>query len=97
MIMKAAGVDLPEAQVNIHRRGGRFIARVDFVYHQFKLVIELDGEAYHSDRDSFRKDRRKQNALVLEGYRVLRFTYFDLFVAPEYVVSQVVSAIAQLA
>jgi len=94
-IMKAAGVDLPEPQVEIHRRGGRLIARVDFVYHQYKLVIELDGEAFHPDRDSFCKDRRKQNALVLEGYRVLRFTYFDLFAAPEYVVSQVVTAIAQ--
>ena len=94
-IMKAAGVDLPEPQLSIHRRGGRLIARVDFVYHQYKLVIELDGERYHSDRDSFRKDRRKQNALVLEGYRVLRFTYFDVFAAPEYVVSQVVAAIAR--
>ncbi|MCA1736255.1 MAG: endonuclease domain-containing protein [Actinobacteria bacterium] len=45
-IMKAAGVDLPEPQVEIHRRGGRLIARVDFVYHQYKLVIELDGEAF---------------------------------------------------
>lgn len=94
-IMKAAGVDLPAPQVELYRRGGRLIARVDFVYHQFRLVIELDGEAFHSDRDSFRKDRRKQNALVLEGYRVLRFTYFDLFAASEYVVSQVVRAIAQ--
>lgn len=93
-IMKAAGVDLPESQVTIHRRGGKLIARVDFVYHRFKLVIELDGEKYHSDRESFRKDRRKQNALVLEGYRVLRFTYFDVFAAPEYVVAQVVAAIS---
>lgn len=94
-IMKAAGVDLPEPQVNIYRRGGRLIARVDFVYHQFMLVIELDGAAYHSDRDSLRKDRRKQNDLVLGGYRVLRFTHFDIFAAPEYVVAQVAAAIAQ--
>jgi very-short-patch-repair endonuclease len=94
-IMKAAGVELPDAQVRIHERGGRLIARVDFVYHQFKLVIEIDGVAFHSDSKSFRRDRRNQNALVLAGYRVLRFTYFDLVIAPEYVVSQVVEAINQ--
>ncbi|MGI8517001.1 MAG: type IV toxin-antitoxin system AbiEi family antitoxin domain-containing protein [Acidimicrobiia bacterium] len=95
-IMKAAGVDLPECQVYIHRIGGRFIARVDFIYRTIKLVIALDGEAYHSDSKSFRRDRRQQNELVLEGHRVLRFTYFDLFAAPEFVVAQVVAALNQV-
>lgn len=94
-IMVAAGMEMPEPQVTVHRRGGRVIARVDFIYHQYKLVIELDGERYHSDSNTFRKDRRKQNALVLEGYRVLRFTYWDLFIAPEVVVAEVAAAIAQ--
>ena len=46
-IMRAAGVDLPAPQVNISKRGGRWIARVDFVYPDIKLIIELDGERYH--------------------------------------------------
>jgi hypothetical protein len=92
-IMHAAGIELPVSQVRIVKRGGRLIARVDFVYPELRLVIELDGERYHSDRDTFRKDRRKQNDLILQGYRVLRFTAWDVFAAPEYVVASVTAAI----
>jgi hypothetical protein len=92
-IMAAAGIVLPKGQVRIVKRGGRLIARVDFVFEGIRLVIALDGEAYHSDRQSFRNDRRQQNDLVLENYRVLRFTAFDIFAAPEYVVATVVAAL----
>jgi very-short-patch-repair endonuclease len=92
-IMRVAGIELPAPQVNISKRGGRLIARVDFVYPDIRLVIELDGERYHSDQNAFRKDRRKQNELVLEGYRVLRFTAWDVFATPEYVVASVVAAL----
>lgn len=92
-IMLTAGVALPTPQVNIGKRNGRLIARVDFVYRDLRLVIALDGERYHSDHNTFRKDRRQQNDLVLEGYRVLRFTAWDVFAAPEYVVASVVAAL----
>lgn len=92
-ILRIAGVTLPASQVRIVKRGGRTVARVDFVYPQVRLVIELDGERYHSDRDTFRSDRRRQNELIQEGYRVLRFTTWDVFAAPDYVVAQVVAAL----
>lgn len=92
-IMRLAGLTLPESQVRIVKRGGRLIARVDFVYPKVRLVVELDGERYHTDRDTFRYDRRRQNELIQEGYRVLRFTTWDVFAAPEYVVSQVAAAL----
>lgn len=92
-IMVTAGIELPTPQVNVVKRNGVLIARVDFVYRDIRLVIALDGERYHSNRDSFRKDRRQQNDLVLEGFRVLRFTAWDVFAAPEYVVASVVAAL----
>lgn len=92
-ILVAAGVDLPEPQVRIIRRGGKLISRVDFVYRAISLVIALDGEQFHSDRMSFRHDRRQQNDLTLENNRVLRFTAWDVFAAPEYVVATVVAAL----
>ncbi len=92
-ILVAAGVQLPEPQVRIVKRGGRLIARVDFVYAQVKLIIELDSQRYHGDVTSFKSDRRRQNELILEGYRILRFTTWDVFAAPEYVVAKVVEAL----
>jgi very-short-patch-repair endonuclease len=92
-IMRAANVELPEPQVNIVKRGGKLISRVDFVYRDIRLAIALDGERYHSDTRTFRKDCRQQNDLTLEGFRVLRFTAWDVFAAPEYVVASVVAAL----
>ena len=92
-ILVAAGVDLPEPQVRVVRRGGKLISRVDFAYREINLVIALDGEQYHSDRMTFRNDRRQQNDLTLENNRILRFTAWDVFAAPEYVVATVVAAL----
>jgi very-short-patch-repair endonuclease len=66
---------------------------VDYAYRNVDIVIALDGEQFHTDRKTFRKDRRQQNELVLEGRRVLRFTAWDVFAAPEYVVATVVEAL----
>jgi hypothetical protein len=92
-IMVAAGVELPKPQVSVVKRNGRLITRVDFVYREARLVIAIDGLLHHSDRATFRRDRRQQNDLVLEGYRVLRFTAWDIFAAPDYVVASVVEAL----
>jgi very-short-patch-repair endonuclease len=90
-ILRAAGVGLPVTQVSIVRRGGRTVARVDFVYLDRRLIIELDGERYHTDRGTFRSDRRRQNELIQAGFRVLRFTAWDVFAAPDYLIAQVVA------
>ncbi len=92
-IMVAAGIALPVPQVNVAKRNGILIARVDFVYRDIRLVIALDGERYHSNRETFRQGSPATERPVLEGFRVLRFTAWDVFAAPEYVVASVVAAL----
>lgn len=48
---------------------------VDALWPAERLVVELDGYAFHSGRRPFQRDREKANALVERGYRVLRFTH----------------------
>lgn len=55
---------------------------VDVALPGMKLAIEVDGWAWHSDVERFRHDRRRQNALVLAGWTVLRFTWHDLTQQP---------------
>ena len=43
------------------------------------LVIELDGREWHNDEDRFEKDRRRDAQLSIRGYRVLRFSYKQVF------------------
>ena len=39
------------------------------------LVVELDGHDSHRTRAAFERDRQRDTALQLAGYRVLRITY----------------------
>jgi hypothetical protein len=49
--------------------------RVDFAYPEHRLVIEADSRRWHTLNDAFEVDRRRDNAAVLAGWRVLRFTW----------------------
>ncbi|MFW2512933.1 endonuclease domain-containing protein [Demequina sp. SO4-13] len=49
------------------------VGRVDFVVNG-TLVVEIDGETYHSDRQAFAEDRRRDRALATLGMPILRFT-----------------------
>ncbi|MGH3321446.1 MAG: DUF559 domain-containing protein [Streptosporangiaceae bacterium] len=61
------------------------------------LVIEVDGRAWHSADDRFQRDRRRQNALIVAGYEVLRFTWEDLAESPEYVIATIREKTASMA
>jgi hypothetical protein len=69
---------------------------VDVVWHDQKLVIELDGYAYHRTRQAFERDRARDAALQLAGYRVLRVTHRQLRTQPEVVVETVQSLLARV-
>ena len=43
-----------------------------------RLVLEVDGRTHHSNGDRFKWDRTRQNLLVLAGYTVLQFTWWDI-------------------
>lgn len=65
----------------------------DYVFPGPKLILETDGWAFHSDVDDFNHDRVRQNALILAGYQILRFTWLDLTEYPDRVIAQVRRAI----
>ncbi len=94
VILFCARVALPVAQFEV-RRDGAFIARVDFAWPHRRVIVEIDGFAYHSDRAAFQSDRTKQNALVNAGWRVLRFTVADLLLRPGAVIAEVRRALGR--
>jgi len=51
---------------------GRY--RVDFILKDARLIIELDGHAYHSTKEQLEKDAIRQRYLTRAGYSVIRFT-----------------------
>jgi hypothetical protein len=48
--------------------------RIDLAYPEFGIAIEADSWEYHGSRSAFDSDRARENELVVEGFRVLRFT-----------------------
>lgn len=59
-----------------------------------RVVVELDGFAYHSGRREFAADRRRDRELVARGFVVVRFTYADVVGDPAGLVRAVRAALA---
>jgi len=87
-LLRRAGITDWSLNVEIHDERG-LIGVGDVVFRKHRLVVEIDGRAYHSDPASFQRDRERQNRLVAAGWTVLRFTWHDLTHRPGYVVATV--------
>lgn len=66
--------------------------RVDAYIDEWRLIIEADGRIYHTKRENFESDRRRDNIAAAHGYRVLRFTYEMLSEEPHIVLRTVLQA-----
>jgi very-short-patch-repair endonuclease len=66
---------------------------IDVAFPHLKLAIEIDGRLHEENEDLFESDRWRQNALVADGWRVLRFTWRMLREHPEVVVAAIRQAL----
>jgi len=73
--------------------GARYF--IDIAFRGARLAIEIDGRLHEDDPAIFESDRVRQNALVLAGWRVLRFTYRMLVEEPDLVIATILRALAQ--
>ena len=73
--------ELPAPRTNVRVRG----FEVDASWLSEKVVVEIDGRAYHGSASAFERDRRRDATLTAAGYRVLRITWRQLVRAPEVV------------
>jgi hypothetical protein len=62
--------DIPKPELNVVVEG----YLVDALWRDLKLIVELDSYAFHRSRRAFEDDRRRDGALQLAGYMVLRIT-----------------------
>lgn len=75
VILLQAGLPAPECNVEIFA-GSRFVARVDMLYRDERLIIEYDGD-YHRDPDQWSRDQSRRAELESLGYRVTVVTARD--------------------
>ncbi len=93
-LLRRARVTGWQANVPVVLHGQRYY--LDVAFPASKLVVEIDGRLHEDDPEVFENDRWRQNALILDGWLVLRFTWRMLEEHPGRFVADVRSAIASL-
>lgn len=91
-LLRAAQLPLPTPQV-VHRRDGRHVARVDFLFPGHDVVVEVSGGRGHSSPSERAKDARRRNELQQLGRLVLEFTYEDVTRHPDDVIGTLVRSL----
>jgi very-short-patch-repair endonuclease len=92
-LIRLGGLPPPQRQQVISDAGGA-IARVDFIYDNESVVVEVDGRSVHVRQAQWESDLRRRNLLTSRGWLVLHVTYGRLHSDPDGVVSEIRSALA---
>lgn len=86
------GLEPPELQVTIHLPRHAFL--VDFCWEKHRVIAEADGLAKYAGNKElvaqFERDRLLRDA----GYKVVHFTWRELFKAPDLVITRIREAFA---
>jgi very-short-patch-repair endonuclease len=92
VLLRTAGLT-PVPQHVVRDEHGRFVARVDLAFPCQRVAVEYDG-AWHGRPGQLARDRRRLNALVAAGWRVVYLTAADLH-DPDAVLAAVATALAE--
>jgi very-short-patch-repair endonuclease len=83
---------LPVRQ-RVVRDASGFVARVDFIYTEANLVIEVDSRRHHLGPGDWERDLRRRNRLTAAGKRVMHVTYARIKNEPEQLASEIAGAL----
>jgi hypothetical protein len=76
-LVREAGIPRPITQA-IHRKGSRHIARVDFLFEEAGVVVEVSGRLGHSTPTERGRDAQRRNELQDIGRQVFEYTWEDV-------------------
>lgn len=94
VVFAEAGLPAPVLQAAIATADGEFIGRADFCWPAYLAIAEADGMAKYDDPGRARKQILRDIRLRDAGYKVVHFTWSELFGTPERVVARVRAAFA---
>ena len=80
-----AGIERPRMNAPLQVNG--LWLEVDCLWESHRLIVELDGRAAHATGRGFERDRARDRALQVAGWRVVRITWRQLLEDAEAVVA----------
>lgn len=90
-LMRSADLPIPRTRISVAGYPA------DFLWSEYGLIVEVDGYQYHGHRYAFERDRRRDQAHMTAGYKVIRFTWRQLEQEPYRVVAVIAMAIGAAA
>jgi very-short-patch-repair endonuclease len=85
--LRSIAIRIPALDVRAQRLlvGSRQTVRPDLVDERLRVVLEADSFEWHGDRAALKRDARRYNFMVIDGWLVLRFAYEDVMFDAGYV------------
>lgn len=72
LVFADAGLPRPDINVDLRTPDGRFLARPDFRFARYRVIVEYEGDHHRTDPHRWRTDLTRTTALQREGELVLR-------------------------
>ena len=94
VVFADAGLPAPVLQAAIATADAEFIGRVDFCWPAYHVIAEADGMAKYDDPRRAREQLMRDIRLRDAGYKVVHFTWSELFETPERVIARIRAAFA---
>jgi hypothetical protein len=89
--------DLPRPEQQVDLGDDTWIGRVDFVWKRARVIVEVDGAAFHDGLVDRRADAVRDARLRRDGWTVLRFRWDDVTINGAEVARTVRTAIERVA
>jgi hypothetical protein len=83
-----------ELNADVCGKDGRWLARPDFVFRAQRLIVEVDGAAWHLSPERWASDVERHTRLEAAGWTVLRYAAKRVLDDPEGVAAEIAAVLA---
>jgi hypothetical protein len=77
-VLRQGGLPEPVLQYEVTDERGKFVARVDAAFPQWRVAIEYDSKQEHSDEFQIARDAHRRNDIIAAGFSPLTARHDDL-------------------
>lgn len=97
LLIARSGLPEPEPGGTVRDSQGAFVARVDLLYRELRVIVEYDGEQHRTDARQYEKDLRRLEHLRALGWTVVVVRSSGLYRHPAETVRRIAAALRSAA